>query len=1195
MASEDIKEALKAAAVQIRDEKLAGANTAFRVGSLFLAICEALNLEPNELAKYFLRKDQEDTAQEIITFLKGLVTDVVKSSDFSSGELGSGFVLRNDAVGSYLEIDRMLVRRAAYFVELIIKSLKHVGGTIVLTPASIKCSRVEEHDTFYRCIFENERDGKVINQEFVIGDQARAQSFNVKEGLNHNMGSQYYWRLVVSTGDNYIDLSKSDCADGSLAPLAGDEIVQLGNRDDSSRQNAIILSTVGDDAPSFKLYLGICDYSLSGKEVIVISPKRNVFTGRFKSSTSDKDYDAMLDEFGTDLSRIKEQTDKVMTIWFFQHEPTLENEPASDWDDSDKADHEYDIFYYSDEGLAWRFIQGEDGSFSWVPITDQQTLAALEKAHKAQQTADAVTERLDEIVSDGILSSLEKKEVLKEWETVSVDYATNTANAKDFGIDSTAYTAAYMALGKYLNGDADWDTENTPAWLADLSTNQEIVPGDYRSRWTGYYDAEKNLLNAISVAVDKKADEARQEADKANGSISEIVSDGILSALEKKEVLKEWEEIVSAYSKNTANAKDFGIDSTAYTAAYMALGKYLNGDADWDTENTPAWLADLSTNQEIVPGDYRSRWTGYYDAEISLLDSVSRVIRQEAGNAQNTADSKCRNFVSKPIPPYSKGDRWCNAVYPADGDDKGTTYNNDDLVCSTPKTAGEEFDISDWVPSSGQDSRFRKTFYSEIERLDKKITSSVGEGSSIAEAVKTAQKAAEAADKAAAGALDVANRKVQNFQAQPTPPYNKGDRWSNAVYPASGDTKGSTYNNDDLVCITAKAADGEFDIADWQPTSCMDSGQKKLFATAITQSSDYISAISAAFDKNEDGSLKLNEDGIPILTSAAGSVITSESAKLYATKDDVKAEMDVRVKFDPKTKEVLSDILLSADQINMTADDYISIINKGTTTISASRLNLVGAVTFSMFSSGLQDTINGKVTQKEVDASVKSLKDTLKGLAYKDTVEQAMKDETLIVGGYIKTELIDVDSLVAKKVSAASVTGESLDIDTRGLSIKDSGGYESLRIYGADKLSYIDFNSSAGYRALMQTSLLTYSYGNLTTKLSSSGVVLGAGSSISGFALGYVGSAFADYSDFSVCSGTVTLPSPSTRKGKVVFLKLTGSTTIRSSYKIYKGNEYSLYPYNEDTGYYSSSFSSRSLFFISDGTAWYEFLTYYRS
>lgn len=264
------KEYLIQQATLIRDEHRQGANTAHRVGSLLLAMINA-GADIDALSELFLRKDKEDVAQYLITFLQGLVSDLVQSANFSSGELGSGFVIKNDENGSYMEIDRLLVRKIAYFIELFIKRIQHVGGSIVLSPASMRCSQVEEFEDFYRCYFNNERDGQTINQEFVVGDQARCQTFNVKGG-DQNVGNRYYWRLVVAVGDDYIDLSKTDFDTDSQAPLAGDEIVQLGNRDNAKRQNAIILSTIGEDAPSIKLYKGICDYSLNDKEEIVISP-----------------------------------------------------------------------------------------------------------------------------------------------------------------------------------------------------------------------------------------------------------------------------------------------------------------------------------------------------------------------------------------------------------------------------------------------------------------------------------------------------------------------------------------------------------------------------------------------------------------------------------------------------------------------------------------------------------------------------------------------------------------------------------------------------------------------------------------------------------------------------------------------------------------------------------------------------------
>lgn len=365
----------------------------------------------------YLRKDVDDRSKGAISSDRGLyvgyekkgisinkntrtvtaLLDILKSVDFTMGEFGNGFILKYENGESYFEIDRMLVRKAAYFVELIIKQLSHVGGTVVLTPASMRCSKVEEYEEYYRCYFENEKDGKSIEQEFKVGDQARCQTFNVKQGVNHNVSSQYYWRLVVGIGDNYIDLSKIDCDLGSLAPLVGDDIVQLGNRNDETRQNAIILSSIGEDAPSIKQYEGINSYSLEGKEVTVISPYGNKFKGQFVSKAN-VDYEDILDSFGNRIDIVETQTDKTYMIWFYPHVPTLDNLPASEWvDDSVKEEHIKDMFYvesedgleYGEAGRAYRFVYSDSKGYYWEEITDKDTIQALEDAAKAQGTADS--------------------------------------------------------------------------------------------------------------------------------------------------------------------------------------------------------------------------------------------------------------------------------------------------------------------------------------------------------------------------------------------------------------------------------------------------------------------------------------------------------------------------------------------------------------------------------------------------------------------------------------------------------------------------------------------------------------------------------------------------------------------------------------------------------------------------------------
>ena len=63
----------------------------------------------------------------------------------------------------------------------------------------------------------------------------------------------------------------------------------------------------------------------------------------------------------------------------------------------------------------------------------------------------------------------------------------------------------------------------------------------------------------------------------------------------------------------------------------------------------------------------------------------------------------------------------------------------------------------------------------------------------------------------ASKAQETANGKMTVFATQPTPPYQVGDIWVNATYPADG----STYKNEVLRCQTDKKAGSQFAIGDW--------------------------------------------------------------------------------------------------------------------------------------------------------------------------------------------------------------------------------------------------------------------------------------------------------------------------------------------------------------------------------------------
>ena len=216
--------------------------------------------------RYFLRKDVDDESRGTPKFLAG-----AEFGRFSSGTLGSGAAVRIDSNNaSHMEVDYLSVRRRADFTTISVQELKQIGGQLIISPAAMVCSSVEETEDAYRCHFDTDEDNgrQSIYNQFVEGDQARMQTFN-------QLGSRYFWRLVTAVGDDWIDLSKTDCEEGSDIPQEGDNIVQLGNRNDTARQSAQVFSCFGENAPSFIMYNGINSYDLTGKNItgIVYNPE----------------------------------------------------------------------------------------------------------------------------------------------------------------------------------------------------------------------------------------------------------------------------------------------------------------------------------------------------------------------------------------------------------------------------------------------------------------------------------------------------------------------------------------------------------------------------------------------------------------------------------------------------------------------------------------------------------------------------------------------------------------------------------------------------------------------------------------------------------------------------------------------------------------------------------------------------------
>lgn len=218
----------------------------------------------NYVDSRFLRKNAPDTAQELITFLKGIavgngygITELgdlfarfikansVKSDDFRSGLLdGAGFGVYKDDYGkSIAEVDKLNVRQKATFSELEYKRLAFTTGDVGFTSASAHIysvipvgangTPIVNSTTFfksankqvminnallsysvsaggnsisaYRCYFLADDGDKRISNDWRVGDQAMCKTSNLISRTSNRTANRYYWRLVVNKGTETIN------------------------------------------------------------------------------------------------------------------------------------------------------------------------------------------------------------------------------------------------------------------------------------------------------------------------------------------------------------------------------------------------------------------------------------------------------------------------------------------------------------------------------------------------------------------------------------------------------------------------------------------------------------------------------------------------------------------------------------------------------------------------------------------------------------------------------------------------------------------------------------------------------------------------------------------------------------------------------------------------------------------------------
>lgn len=222
--------------------------------------------------------------------------------------------------------------------------------------------------------------------------------------------------------------------------------------------------------------------------------------------------------------------------------------------------------------------------------------------------------------------SLVANQWVKCWLSWSNTHSSNT-NKVDL-YDNTNFGIVM----KNETSDMTFQIRNVKGELGTVPTDWSPAPIDVAS----------DIATAQNAAdsAQSTANSAKTEATNANNKLAEIASDSKLTASEKQQVSRDWEEIKLEKSSIINQANVYSISTTAYTNAYTALETYIG------TLNLTS-----TTTTTITPSDFKAKFNTYYTQRQAILDEVAKKAKAHADDLVANVNIGGRNYIN-----FGKGD-----------------------------------------------------------------------------------------------------------------------------------------------------------------------------------------------------------------------------------------------------------------------------------------------------------------------------------------------------------------------------------------------------------------------------------------------------------------------------------------------------------------------------------------------------------
>lgn len=451
------------------------------------------------------------------------------------------------------------------------------------------------------------------------------------------------------------------------------------------------------------------------------------------------DFEGVLGNVNSSIAKLQKQADGSIVTYYYSEDPTMFNKPAVEWDTEElKSMHVGDYYFNMSTGEAFEFFHDEKG-YRWITNDNQAIVKALEKASKAQDTADHKrrvfvttpippyeigdmwTQGTDGDIKVCKITRLTGKYDPSDWGLASkytddslASSALNVANTAQSNLDGFKKTVETVfrdgiideAESKQLQVHIDLmnrdkvELDNTYNKFMSDNEFTALPDSSKLSLAKGQYDlAFKELFNIFNTAVEDKivmpeeSVNVNRAMDNYNNKLSalKISFQNATQALVSVEASKQVkvfngviEDIINNYKELKIQAD--GVVNTYYYGYEPTINNIPASNWTTTTEkNTHLgdYFMDTASGKVYIYTERNGNFTWEALTNQAVVDAIT-----SAKDAQDTADNKRRIFTDTPYPPYDIGDMWVQGV------------NGDIFVAKVSKTDNTEFLISDWVKAS---------------------------------------------------------------------------------------------------------------------------------------------------------------------------------------------------------------------------------------------------------------------------------------------------------------------------------------------------------------------------------------------------------------------------------------------------------------------------------------------------------------